>query len=78
MSVEFILQQRVHKKYIGNLRFLYKKAGDSIWRTGYSIREYDAGIGIFQDAIRYYQKNKKKMTVTEKRMLMYFIIKQMM
>ena len=45
----------------------YKKAGDSIWRTGYSIREYDAGIGIFQDAIRYYQKNKKKMTVTEKK-----------
>ena len=46
---------------------LYKKAGDSIWRTGYSIREYDAGIGIFQDATDTIKRIKRKMTVTEKK-----------
>ena len=70
MSVEFILSRGYTRNILATFGSLYKKAGDSIWRTGYSIREYDAGIGIFQDAIRYYQKNKKKMTVTGKRMLM--------
>ncbi len=49
-----------------NLRFPFIKRGDSIWRTGYSIREYDGRLDSFLRCNCHYQKNKKKMTVTEK------------
>ena len=49
MSVEFILQQRVHKEiYWQSSVPFYKKQVIQYGGTGYSIREYDAGIGIFK------------------------------